>query len=112
MIHKCLINIDNKLILEKLIISKQDNQLLISLKNTNSNHIITKNNIIFKSLDYYNNQLKNTSEIKIPIFNSYDGLNYYVIKLPLLLLIYENKYIFHPYIILSSINIKIDKQYL
>jgi len=111
MIHKCLINIDNKLILEKLIISKQNNQLLISLKNTNSNHILTKNNIIFKSLDYYNNQLKNTSEIKIPIFNSYDGLNYYVIKLPLLLLIYENKYIFHPYIILSSINIKIDNDF-
>ena len=53
MIHKCLINIDNKLILEKLIISKQDNQILISLKKPESKNILLTKNIIFKSINLY-----------------------------------------------------------
>ena len=72
MIHKFLINIDNKLILEKLLISKQDNQILISLKKPESKNILLTKNIIFKSLDFYNNHLKNISEIKIPIYNLYN----------------------------------------
>ncbi len=74
---------DEKLILNKFSINIHDNQIII-------NSLDNKNNII-----------------KIPIYNKYNGLNYFPICFPLKMIIINNS-IFNPYIILSTYNFDID----
>lgn len=83
MIVKMQICIDDKLVWNKFSIIIQDN--LISIK-------LTDNTV--------------QSIIKIPIYNRYNGINYYPICFPLQMPITNNK-ILNPYIILSSYNLKI-----
>ena len=93
-----LINIDNKLILSKFQIIKVKNKIIISI----SKEFIKINN-------NNNNNNNGLDYIKIPIYNSYNGLDYITITMPLELNIYD-KYIFNPYIILSSFNLEIDNE--
>jgi hypothetical protein len=62
---------------------------------------IHDNEIIINSL--YNEY----SIIKIPIYNKYNGIDYFPICFPLKMIII-NDYVFNPYIILSSYNFNID----
>lgn len=80
MISKLYINIDDKLILFKFSINKLENKIIISC---------------------------NKELIKIPIYNSYNGLDYMTINMPLELIIY-NENIFNPYVIISSSNLDIN----
>jgi hypothetical protein len=60
------------------------------------------NNIVIKPI----NNSKNI--IKIPIYNKYNGIDYYNIEFPLILTLFEYDseiYIFNPYIILSTYNL-------
>ena len=93
-----LINIDNKLILSKFQIIKVKNKIIISI----SKEFIKINN-------NNNNNNNELDYIKIPIYNSYNGLDYITITMPLELNIYD-EYIFNPYIILSSLNLEIDNE--
>ena len=85
MIIKLYILIDNKLTINNFILSD----------------CITKNNIL--KLNSINN-LNNNELIKIPICNIYNGVDYETIQLPLEFIKLNNKYIFNPYLILSSYN--------
>ena len=76
MLFNAYILINNKLILEKIIIQKKVNRFIINLT--------TKYNTI----------------IKIPVYNIYTGIYYEPIQFPLEIIIYNN-YIFNPYVILS-----------
>ena len=82
MISKLYINIDDKLILYKFSINKLENKIIISC---------------------------NKELIKIPIYNSYNGLDYMTINTPLELIIY-NENIFNPYVIISSSNLYINNE--
>lgn len=79
MIIKILCMIDNKLILNKFYLCQSNNKLIIKLVD-NSIYLI-----------------------KIPVYNKFNGIDYYPITLPLSLPIYKNL-VFNPYIILSSFN--------
>jgi hypothetical protein len=81
MIQKSIILYEKKLVINKFLINKFDNKIIV------------------KSLDY--------TDFKIPIYNKYNGIDYYPIYFPLELHIIDN-YVFNPYIILSSYNINID----
>ena len=78
MIQKSLILYENKLVINKFLINRINDKIVI------------------KSLDYNN--------FKVPIYNKYNGLDYYPIYFPLELPIIKD-IIFNPYIILSSYNI-------
>jgi hypothetical protein len=80
MIEKINILIDNKLILNRFIINHENNKIIIN--NMDMNNII-----------------------KVPIYNKYNGLDYYPLIFPLELPIYNNM-IFNPYIIFSSLNLE------
>jgi len=80
MISKLYVNIDDKLVLYKFKLIKNDSNIIISC---------------------------NRNFIKIPIYNSLNGLDYYTINFPLELIIYDNK-IFNPYILISSFIINIE----
>lgn len=82
MIEKLFVLIDNKLTLSKFNINK-------------NNNIITIN-----SLDHF-------GLIKIPIYNKFNGIDYYPMYFPLEMPIYDNQ-VFNPYIILSSYNLNIE----
>ena len=77
MLFNGYILINNKLILEKIIIQKKLDKFIINISN------------------------KYTNIIKIPIYNIYTGLYYVPIQFPLEIIIYNN-YIFNPYIVLTS----------
>lgn len=83
MICKLLILHDNKLILNKFIITKNNNTI-------NIDSIDIKTNII-----------------RLPIYNKYESISYIPIIFPLELLIINNM-IFSPYIIYTSLNLNID----
>lgn len=80
MIIKFLILVDNKLILNKFIINKYNNKIIIN------------------SVDCLSNI------IKVPVYNKINGIDYYPVVFPLELPIYNNN-VFNPYIILSSYNL-------
>jgi hypothetical protein len=82
MIIKLFIINDNKLILHKFKINKINNKIIIS----------TDKNLI-----------------KVPIYNNFSGLSYFIITIPYELIIYDDK-IFNPYIILdtNTINNELD----
>jgi hypothetical protein len=82
MIQKIFVCYDNKLILTKFMINI-----------VNSKIIINPYNIL--------------EQFKIAVFNKYNGITYVPIYFPLELIICKN-YVFNPYIILSSYNIKLD----
>jgi hypothetical protein len=81
MIQKSIILYEKKLVINKFLINKFDNKIIV------------------KSLDY--------TDFKIPIYNKYNGIDYYPIYFPLVLPIIDN-YVYNPYIVLSSYNINID----
>ena len=83
MIHKIHICMDGKLILNKFSINIHENQIII-------NSLDNKNGII-----------------KIPIYNKYNGIDYFPICFPLKMIII-NDIVFNPYIILSTYNFNID----
>jgi hypothetical protein len=83
MIHKSIILYDEKLIHNKFSIIKKDNKIII-------NSLNIKEDII-----------------KVPIYNKYNGIDYISICFPLEYFIIDN-YIFNPYLILSSYNLKIN----
>jgi hypothetical protein len=83
MIIKTLCLIDNKLILNKFLLCQSDKFLTI------------------KSIDHVG------LLIKIPIYNKYNGIDYYPITFPLSMPIYK-KQVFNPFIILSSFNFNYD----
>ena len=74
---------DGKLILNKFSINIHENQIII-------NSLDNKNGII-----------------KIPIYNKYNGIDYFPICFPLKMIII-NDIVFNPYIILSTYNFNID----
>lgn len=82
MIFKNVILVDNKLILNIFIITYKNNKIIINSSNNNNN-------------------------IKIPIYNKYNSIYYEKVLFPLEMIIYNNK-VFSPYIILSSLNLKIN----
>ena len=77
MLFNSYVLINNKLILESIIIRQYLNKFIINI-----------------TTNY-------TSIIKIPVYNIYTGIHYEPIQFPLELIIYNN-YVFNPYIILSS----------
>lgn len=79
MIIKLLINVDNKLLLNKFLINRESNKIII------------------KSLDIVQ------SIIKVPIYNTINGIDYYPVLFPLIMPI-KDEQVFNPYIILSSYN--------
>jgi len=83
MIHKLLILNENKLILNKFIIKKNNNYIII------------------ESVDI------KTNIIKIPVYNKYESISYIPVIFPLELLIINNM-IFSPYIIYTSLNLNIE----
>ena len=83
MIHKSIILYDEKLIYNKFSIIKKDNKIII-------NSLNIKEDII-----------------KVPVYNKYNGIDYISICFPLEYFIIDN-YIFNPYLILSSYNLKIN----
>jgi hypothetical protein len=82
MIIKLYILQENKLILNKFILLKEDNNII--LHNTT-----------------------NIKLVKIPVYNMYTGLLYINITLPIIFKIIDNK-LFNPYIILSTYNLEND----
>ena len=93
MIHKLHICIDGKLILNKFSINIHDNQIIINLLNNINSEAGKK-----VSLD---------NIIKVPIFNKYNGIDYFPIHFPLKMIILKD-YVFNPYIILSTYNFNFD----
>ena len=91
MIIKLLILVDNKLVLNNFTIGNKSNSSSNSSK------------IIIKSVDYPNDI------IKVPVYNKINGIDYYPVVFPLELPIYD-KFIFNPYIILSSYNLNFENQ--
>ena len=81
MITKIQICIDGKFVLNKFQIIQHENKLII------------------KSYDCKHNI------IKVPIYNQYNGIDYAPLCFPLTLTIID-KYVFNPYIILSTFNFK------
>ncbi len=85
MIIKTLLLIDNKLVLTSLFININETHLIINLIHK-TEHIV-----------------------KIPVYNKYNGIDYYPIIFPFEMTIYNN-YLFNPYMILSSYNINIENE--
>jgi hypothetical protein len=85
MIIKLLILVDNKLVLNNFTICKYTSSSGIS-------------KIIIKSVNCI------SDIIKVPVYNKINGIDYYPVVFPLELPIYD-KYVFSPYIILSSYNL-------
>ena len=85
MIQKLHVLIDNKLVLNKFLIKIQNNNLIIE-------SIDLKNNIV-----------------QVPVYNKYNGLDYFPISFPLKLPIVKN-YVFNHYLILSTYNLLIDNE--
>jgi len=83
MIYRNIILFDNKLIYNKFSINKKDNKIIIKSLNINENII------------------------KVPIYNKFNGIDYFPICFPLEYIIIDNL-IFNPYIILSSYNLQIN----
>lgn len=86
MIHNFLILLDNKLIYSKFKIDIIDNFLWI------------------KNIEPFENNL-----VKIPIYNKYNGIDYYPVIFPMKMPIINNQ-IFNPYTILSSFNFSNDNE--
>ena len=78
MIQKFYILFENKLVVNKFSIKMQDNNIKID-------SIELKNKLI-----------------KVPIYNKFNGLDYFTISFPLILPIIKNT-CFNPYILLSSL---------
>jgi len=85
MIQKLSILFENKIII---------NKFSIKLHN---------NNIIIDSIEM-NNKI-----LQVPIYNKYNGIDYFTVNFPLILPIIKNT-CFNPYLILSSYNLKIDNE--
>ncbi len=85
MIQKLHVLFDNKLILNKFLIKVQNNNLIIE-------SVDLKNNII-----------------QVPIYNKYNGLDYFPVSFPLKFPIIKN-YVFNYYLILSTYNLSIDNE--
>jgi len=83
MIQKFYILFENKLVVNKFSIKMQDNNIKID-------SIELKNKLI-----------------KVPIYNKFNGLDYFTISLPLILPIIKNN-CFNPYILLSSLNLQLE----
>ena len=79
MIHKTIILYEDKLVYNKFSINKKDNKIII------------------KSVDI------KESIIKVPIYNKYNGIDYFPICFPIEYIIVNNS-IFNPYLILSLYN--------
>lgn len=83
MIQKLHVLFENKLVLNKFLIKVQNN------------------NLIIESLDLKNNI------IQVPVYNKYNGLDYFSINFPLKLPIIKNS-VFNYYLILSTYNLSCD----
>ncbi len=85
MIYKFLVMSDNKLVLNKFSIC------------------LLENKIVIKSMDISNDI------IKIPVYNKYNGINYFPVVFPLEMHVID-KMVFSPYIILSTFNLNFDNE--
>jgi len=65
---------------------------------------LQKNNIIINSVEI-NNKI-----LQVPVYNKYNGIDYFTINFPLYLPVIKNT-CFNPYIILSSYNLQIDNEF-